>query len=73
MDLHPKLVILFPRQLYAAEYAASAIQTLGDIIEVQLDGTVVTITGADHPELRADLMTAAKLLGGDQIPERKNS
>lgn len=67
-DLYPKLCLLFPDEQRAQHYAMRAGAIAGLVISVVQ--RVVEIEGADHPDLRSDLTDAARVLGGDPIPER---
>ena len=72
IDLYPDLRILFPTADVAFAFAYRAEDILEHIFVDQED-RIVTIAGADHPELRADLIAAAKLVHGDVIPSTRAS
>lgn len=70
-DLYPKLCILFDAPWMAFHFfeQCGAISSLSAEIK---NGTIVEITGADHPMLRQDLLLAASHIGGEEIPEKRN-
>lgn len=72
VDLYPDLRILFPTAELAFTFAFKCEDMLEHIF-VEQDGPIVTIAGADHPELRADLIKAGKTIHGDEIPVARHS
>jgi hypothetical protein len=70
--LYPKLCLLFRNSTDAAAFEMMTIKHLGEWLEIERQVTVIKIIGADHPELRADLLRIAKGMGADQIPESFN-
>jgi hypothetical protein len=69
-DLYPKLCIMFPLPWLAQCFADNCNQY--HELDLKIVGSVIEISGADHPEFRKDLLFAAKIIGGDEVPEKRN-
>lgn len=68
IDLYPRLYLLFPTPEAAYVFARRLDRAIKPDVTAEAHGCRVEVDGADHPELRMDIIGAAKTLGGDEVP-----
>lgn len=69
-DLYPKLYLLFPTPERAHNFCAAARRFLHPGVTAEQFGCRVEVDGDDvqHPTMRLDIVHAAKVMGGDEVP-----